>query len=148
MSYVFDFAMYAIAIASVLALYGSSLKSSKAPSSVPTPASVPVEEVTIADFAEEVSELEIPEEAIALMLAEVGFEQPTVTKKAIVAPAVEDAIVPFTRKRKPAPADSLESLGIRALREIASKLKISKYSRKSKAQLVAEIRSLREAQAA
>lgn len=152
MSYAFDFAMYAAAIIATLALYGSTLKSSKSskapasiPASIPTPALA--KEVTVADFPEEISELEISEETIAQLLTEVGFEQPSAMEEAIV-PIIEDVIVPFIRKPKPVPADNLETLGIRALRQIASELKISKYSRKSKAQLIAKIRSIRDVKAA
>lgn len=148
-SFVFDAVLYAISIASVLALYGSTLPR-KAPATVPTaaPAPAPVAEpiapppspsddVTLADFATVLcpDSPELDEEVLSFID---GLLAPAPV------PMVEDTIVPFTR-RKHQPSDGLENMGVRALRQIASELKISKYSRKSKAALIAEIRSIRAA---
>lgn len=144
MSYAFEFCFYAAAIVATLAIYGSTLPR-KAPATVPAPAPEapaptpePSADVTLADFALLCPDSPALDEEVLSFIDELLTPAPV--------PTMEDAIVPFRRKRPT--FDGLESLGVRALRAIASELKISKYSRKSKAQLITEIREARAVQAA
>lgn len=117
----FDFALYAVAVIATLAIYGSSRKSA-GPAEIPAAA-----EPTLADFAAAPEPAPLAEEAIAALFP----------LKAV------DAVVPFRRRTSPAAA--LEALSIRELRQLAKRHRISKYSRKSKAELVRLIAQLQAA---
>lgn len=130
MSFLFDAALYTAAIVSVLALYGSTFRSSRKSATVADLA--PSADLTLADFkaAPALAELPVEElfalaEAIAAPYAAPVEEPEDITHDALVAESSEemaDVIVPFRRK-----APDLKRLTVIQLRKLAAGKGIPQY---------------------